>query len=136
MANVAVSLRWTGEALRFHGGAEGGEWVRIDGAGATGPSPMQALLLALAGCMAADIVEILGKMRVPLQALELRVEGDRAVEPPRRYTRVRLVCEARGVAPADESKLWRAVTLSQEKYCSVMHTLRPDLELGIEVVLG
>lgn len=136
MADVAVALRWTGEGLRFDGGAEGRPWIRVDGSKETGPSPMQLLLLALAGCMGADIVDILGKMRVPLEALELRLEGDRAPEPPRRYLRIRILCETRGVSEEDEPKLRRAVALSEEKYCSVLHTLRPDCEIATEVRRG
>lgn len=135
MADVEVALKWTGKGLAFEGGEAGGPVARIDGKRETGPSPMQMLLLAAAGCMAADIVSILEKMRVPLDDLEMRLEGDRAPTPPRRYTRVRLVCEARGVPTDDEMKLRRAVDLSRDTYCSVMHSLRQDLEIEIEVLL-
>ncbi|MGH7544708.1 MAG: OsmC family protein, partial [Gemmatimonadota bacterium] len=59
------------------------------------------------------------------------------------YTRVRLHYAWRGGrggaggaegtggprAGISREKLERAIRLSQEKYCSVLHTLRPDLEL-------
>lgn len=135
MADVAVVLRWTGEDLRFEGGGPGGEWIAIDGNAETGPTPMQLLLLSLAGCMAADMVDILGKMRLPLEGLEVRLEGDRAPEPPRRYLRVRLRCVVRGISSEEEAKVRRALSLSEEKYCSVLHTLRPDLDLETELVL-
>lgn len=135
MADVEVALRWTGTGLAFEGGEAGGPVARIDGKRETGPSPMQMLLLAAAGCMGADIVSILEKMRVPLDDLEIRLEGDRAPTPPRRYTRVRLVCEARGMPNDDEMKLRRAVELSRDTYCSVMHSLRQDLEIETEVLL-
>ena len=136
MADVDVTLRWTGESLRFDGGGPDGEWIRLDGTKETGPAPMQALLLSVAGCMAADIIEILKKMRVPFEGLEIRVEGDRAAEPPRRFLRVRMVCETKGLGEADADKLDRAVALSRDKYCSVLHSLRPDMDFEIETVLG
>lgn len=136
MADAEVTLRWTGESLRFDGGGPEGEWIRLDGTRETGPAPMHALLLSVAGCMAADIIEILAKMRVSLEGLEMRVEGDRAPEPPRRFLSTRMVCEVQGVAEADAEKLERAVALSKDKYCSVLHTLRPDVELHIEIVMG
>jgi putative redox protein len=108
----------------------------IDGDAEAGPSPMQSLLLGLAGCMAVDVVMILQKMRVPLEGLAIRAEGERAPEPPRRFTQIRLVYETRGLAPADSDKLDRAIELSREKYCSVLHTLRPDTLVSIETVLG
>ncbi len=147
MADVAVTLRWTGAGLEFRGGvnraagaagaAEAGAApeVTVDGMGAAGPSPMQLLLLALAGCSGADVVEILGRMRVPLTALEVVVEGERAADPPRRYTAIRMRYRARGVPAEAEERLRRAVALSQEKYCSVLHTLRPDVVVESDVAL-
>lgn len=135
MADVAVALRWTGAGQEFRGGAANGPAVTIDGVGAAGPSPMQTLLLAVAGCTAADVVEILGKMRVPLAALEVVVEGERAAEAPRRYTAIRLSYRAQGLPAEAEDRLRRAVALSQEKYCSVLHTLRPDVVVESDVAL-
>jgi putative redox protein len=132
---MKATLRWTGEALRFEGQGEDTPWIPIDGGRETGPSPMQTLLLSLAACSAADVVEILGKMRVPLEGLEVRLEGDRAPEPPRRYTAIRILYRVRGVPPEAEDKVQRAVALSREKYCSVVHTLRPETEITSEIVL-
>jgi putative redox protein len=138
MADVAVTLRWTGRGLVFRGGRVGGgaapEAV-VDGDGAEGPSPMQTLLLALAGCTGADVVDMLGKMRVRLEGLDVRVEGERAPEAPRRYTAVHLHFVARGLAAEAEPSLRRAVELSREKYCSVLHTLRTDVVVESDVAL-
>jgi putative redox protein len=92
-------------------------------------------LLSLASCTAADVVDILQKMRVPLGGLRVRLEGDRAAEAPRRYTSIRMVYEVSGLAREAEDKLHRAIALSQEKYCSVMHSLRADIEFRTDVVL-
>lgn len=127
--DVIVGLEWAGD-LRFRGGREGGALVQIDGDGRDGVSPMETLLLALGGCTAADVVDIARKMREPIggAAFHVRIEGERAPEPPRRYTRVHIRYRWRGDGSSRE-KLERAIRLSQEKYCSVLHTLRPDLEL-------
>lgn len=136
MAGVAVTLRWSGEGLRFDGETGTGAGIHVDGDGRAAPSPMQTLLAALAGCMGADVVEILGKMRVPLESLVVRIQGDRALEPPRRYTSLRVTFETRGIGDEAEERLRRAIALSREKYCSVLHSLQPDLDLGIEAVRG
>ena len=136
MADTVVTLRWLGEGLKFESEASGGITVPIDGDGEAGSRPMELLLIGLAGCMGIDIVDIVHKMRVELEGLDVRVEGDRAPEPPRRYTRIRLAYEARGVAEEDLPKLQRAVDLSEEKYCSVLHTLRQDIELETEIRLS
>ncbi len=135
MADTAGRLSWTGEGLIFRGGREGGPEAVVDGSGQAGPSPMQALLLAVAGCSGADVVDILARMRVPLTGLEVLVEGERVSEHPRRFTTIRLRYLARGVPPDAEERLRHAVELSQQKYCSVLHSLRPDVVVESDVAL-
>ncbi|MEJ2538719.1 MAG: OsmC family protein [Gemmatimonadota bacterium] len=133
MSDKSVSLRWTGEGLRFVGGAAGGPEIQLDSAGAEGPSPMDALLLSVAGCMAIDVVMILQKGRVPLTSMEIEVEGDRAQEPPRRFTAVRIVYRIGGLRKEHHARAQRAVELSRDRYCSVLHTLRSDVDLDIRI---
>ena len=87
---------------------------------------MQVLAAALAGCMAADVVEILTKSRLPLEGLDARLEGGRAGEPPKRLLTARLHFKVKGDLPDD--RVERAIALSREKYCSVWHSLRQDIE--------
>jgi len=134
--DVRGALEWTGSGLVFRGGAEGSPGIVTDGNAVEAPSPVQLLLISLAACTAADIVDILGKSRVALGGLRIRMEAERAPEPPRRFTAIRLVYETSGLTEADRSKLQRAVDLSHEKYCSVLHTLRSDIDFSTEVVLG
>jgi putative redox protein len=136
MADLSLHLRWTGEGLEFRGGAAGGPELVLDGDGRSSASPVQALLLALAGCMAADVVLILEKGRTGLQRLSVEVEADRRPEPPRRLTRVVLRFTAGGLAAGAEEKLERAIALSAETYCSVLHTVREDVEVVTEAVLA
>ncbi len=133
MASKKVTLRWTGEGEHFVGGAPGGVQVPIDGDGKAGPSPMDALLLSLAGCMGIDVLMILEKGRVPVRALEVDVEGTRPDEPPRRFLALRLVYRIEGPGPEHDGRIERAVALSRDKYCSVFHTLRPDLDVEITI---
>jgi putative redox protein len=133
MADSHVVLRWTGEGDRFEGEAPGGGSITLDSDGKAGPSPMTALLLSLAGCMAIDIRMILEKGRVPLDGLEVEIEGDRAAEPPRRFTGLHLTIRVRGPAEEHEARIARAVDLSRDKYCSVFHSLRTDLDVEIVV---
>ncbi|MGH7555941.1 MAG: OsmC family protein [Longimicrobiales bacterium] len=133
MADSTVALRWTGEGMQFVGGAPDRPEVLLDGNGRVAPSPVQTLLLALAACTGSDIVEITGKMRVTLASLQVHVEGDRNQDFPRRFNRIRMVFRAGGVAESDRDKVRHAVRLSEEKYCSVLHTLRTDLAFSSEV---
>lgn len=136
MADLTVALEWTGEQLQFRGGKVGGPEVLVDSDGAAGPSPVEALVLALAGCMAVDVLDITRKMRLPIAGLDVVVEADRAAEPPRRLTALKQKFRTTGVAAADEDKVRRAIDLSRDKYCSVLHSLREDIEMSFELELG
>lgn len=131
-----VRLRWTGEGLAFRGGPDGGVESGIDSDGVIGHSPMEALLMALAGCMAVDVLMILEKSRVPVEGLEVEAVGRRAPAVPKRYVAVTLTYRLSGPTDADRSKVDRAVDLSRDRYCSVLHTLDPELDLEIEVETG
>src|SRR5690242_18431706 len=130
-----VTLKWSGEGKKFEGGPDGVPPSIVDGDSKDGPSPMDHLLLAAAGCMSIDIADILKKGRVPVEQLQVEVSGERAPSPPRRFTAIRFLITVSGPLAADRPKVERAVKMSQETYCSVMHTLRPDLELSFEIRL-
>jgi putative redox protein len=129
-----VELHWSGERLRFTGGGTEPESpaIVLDGDVAAGPSPMQALLLAAAACAGADVVAILKKMRVPLRSLSVALRGTRRDEEPRRYTGLHFQFRMEGDG-LDLSKAERAVELSLEKYCSVVHSLAPDIAVSHEI---
>lgn len=129
---MAVEVRWD-HGLQFEATGRSGVSSVIDGDGEAGASPVESLLIALASCMGADVVELLNKMRVPFGGLSVKAEGDRRPDPPRRYTAIRLVYRAEGVAEDAHAKLHRAVDLSRATYCSVLHTLQPDLDLSIRI---
>ena len=119
--------------MEYSGAAETGPAVLMDGKSASGPGPMDSLLLALAGCIAIDIQVILERLRVPMTGLEAEVVGERATSHPKRYTRIRMVYRVEGPLQEDQAKLERAVELSRDTFCSVLHSLRPDIEFVTEV---
>ena len=128
-----VVLRWE-EGLRFVGGSPDGPRTTIDGDNAAAPGPMLMLLLAAASCSASDVVLILQKMRVQLRELRIEVAGQRREEEPRRYTSIHFDYHLGGEG-LDQAKATRAVDLSVEKYCSVIHSLRPDIAVTHAVTL-
>ncbi len=93
---------------------------------------MVALLAACAGCSGADVVSILAKMRVPLAEVSVEVRGTRREEEPRRYVSLHFRYQLKG-AGLPVAKVERAVKLSLEKYCSVVHSLAPDIPVTWEV---
>ena len=128
-----VSLRWSGEGLCFEGGPDGIPSSVVDGGSKAGPSPTDHLLLGFAGCMGADVLDILNKSRVTVSRLDVDVVGRRAPTPPRRFVAVEMIFRLGGPSENDRPKVERAVDLSRETYCSVLHSLQPDLELSFEI---
>jgi putative redox protein len=128
-----VRLRWTGEGLVFRGGPDGGPVATLDSDGKQGLSSTHYLLFALAGCMAVDVKMILEKSRVPLESIEVNAEGERAETPPRKFVRIRLEYVVKGPQDEHQKKLQNAIDLSRDKYCSVMHSLDPAIEIDISV---
>jgi putative redox protein len=120
---VTAELIWS-DQLRF-GATSGPTAIVTDGDGEAGPSPMQLAAMAVAGCMAIDVVSILQKGRHPLTGLRVSFSGERAEHPPRRFTSVALTFHVSGAVPADAVE--RAIALSREKYCSVWHSFRQDI---------
>ncbi len=106
-----------------------------EGRASYGPSPMELALTSLATCTAMDVISILHKQRQPVTGLITRIEGERAADHPRRYTRVTVTFEVHGHALSRDA-VERAVALSDEKYCSVTATFREPTEVvsRIEIV--
>jgi putative redox protein len=129
-----VVLEWRHD-LVFEGGAAGKPLsMLLDGGAAEGASPMDALLLALAGCTGSDVVSILKKKRADLRACRVEVVGERRDEHPKRYTAITLRFHI--TAPGlGEEHARRAIDLSLEKYCSVTHSLAKDIALRYELLL-
>jgi putative redox protein len=122
---LVAELVWS-DGLQF-GATSGANAAVVDGDGGAGPSPMQYAAIGLAGCMAADVVDIIRKGRHPLSALRVTFTGTRAETPPRRFLRISLQFRVEGAVPPDVVD--RAIALSREKYCSVWHSFRQDIEL-------
>jgi putative redox protein len=126
-----VTVRWR-ERLLFEGGGEGRPPILVDGNSAAATSPVELLLFAAATCTASDVVSILEKQRASLQVLEIRMQGTRRDEHPRRFTALHFhfTITATGT---DESKVRRAIDLSLEKYCSVVASLAPDTTISYDL---
>jgi putative redox protein len=122
-----ITLDWR-EKLIFRGGAPSGPTETIDGDNVTAPGPMLQLLLAAASCTGSDVVVILEKMRVRLQQLRIEAAGIRREEEPRRYMSIHFQYHLAGDG-LDEAKARRAIELSLDKYCSVVNSLAPDIQI-------
>jgi putative redox protein len=129
-----ITLDWQ-EGLRFRGGEPNGPSILIDGDNVEGPGPMLTLLLAAAACTGSDVVVVLNKMRVVFGALRIEASGVRRETEPRRYVSLHLDYRITG-SEVDPAKVRRAIDLSLKKYCSVIHSLAPDMAITYALSLA
>ena len=115
---IEITAHWKGEMTFVGQNAVGGtvQMGALDGR--PGVSPMQLLLVALAGCTGVDILSILQKKRVDLTDMQVRVSGKRALEYPTTWTHIHItyIIWATGIKSKDVEQ---AIKLSENKYCSV-----------------
>ena len=121
---TVVDLTWVGDLILS--GTSDKSSITLDSSGLAGPSPVQALGFAMAGCMTMDVGYILTKGRHPFTALRSHLVADRAQDEPHRFVRMHLHVTVHGEVPPDA--VARAIALSHGKYCSVWHSMRQDIE--------
>ncbi|MCL6444816.1 MAG: OsmC family protein [Alicyclobacillus sp.] len=129
MATLHVSAEWKGKRHFVSKGASGIEVhtdAKVeDGGEGQGSRPMELLLMGLIGCTGIDVTMILERMRQPLAALRIEAEGERRTEMPQAFTEIHLTYHMEGdIQPA---KAWRAIKLSEEKYCSASASFRASI---------
>jgi putative redox protein len=116
--------------LYFMGTTQRGYEVEFDVKYEEGCSPTETLLLSIAGCISIDVVHILRKMRCTVSKYEVEAEGERNLSPPQYYKSVNLMIHIVGQG-ITAKKMDRAIDLSLNKYCSVYHSLRHDIEVNV-----
>ena len=127
-----ASVRWI-DGLQFAGESGSGHAIVLDapesaGGRNTGPSPMELLLMGLAGCTAVDVVNILRKKRQALRGVEVFARGVQRDEPPNVYTNIVLEYVVYGTGIAEKA-VEQAITLSETKYCSAAGMMNKVAEI-------
>ena len=118
----------------FEGKAENGNTILFDADAAHthGPSPMEAVLMALCACTSVDVVSILEKKRQALLGLKVTAAATQAESAPRVFTRIMLTYEVSGML--NRKAVEDAVALSKNKYCSVSLMLEKAATIEYEIV--
>jgi putative redox protein len=93
-----------------------------------GMRPMQVLLAAMGGCSSIDVINILKKQRQDLTDIKITVTGEREKDVvPSLYTDVHAHFKLFGNIDPDKAE--KAVSLSMEKYCSVVKTMEKTAKI-------
>ncbi len=137
MANSA-KVSWVDGAL-FVAESGSGHSFTMDGSTDVGgrnlgARPMEVMLIGMGGCTAIDVVSMLKKQRQDIEGVEVALTGERASEHPMVYTEVKVVYTVRG-RKLNKALVERAVSLSDEKYCSATAMFKKSAKVTHEVVL-
>ena len=130
---IQAQLKWI-DGMQFIARAGDAPAVVIDNPESKGgPSPMQMVLIGVAGCIAMDVISILQKKRVQLTDFKINVNGERAEDHPKRYTRIQIefVLHGPDIKPKAAEQ---AIQLSETKYCSAMASLNASFESSYRIV--
>jgi putative redox protein len=130
-----IRLTWNRE-LQFTAHDDFGHEITVDtelGSGGLdqGFRPLDLLLVALAGCMAMDIVAILRKKGGKIAKFEIVLSGEKSAQHPKKFSRIKYEIKCDGNYRRED--LLRSFELSRDKYCSVLATLKnpPEFEFKI-----
>ncbi|HUL71581.1 MAG TPA: OsmC family protein [Vicinamibacterales bacterium] len=129
---MRLSLDWQSD-LNFKS-SPGFPGIELQSSNPAIASPPQALAYATMACMGMDVVHVLQKGRHDLRAMRITFEGERAADHPRRFLSMALRFHITGSVPSHVVE--RAIELSRTKYCSVWNTIREDVRLTTDFVIG
>ncbi len=134
--DIKATVHWAGEEM-FVATSPSGHSITVDtkAENKTAPSPVELLMIAVAGCTAADVISILLKKRQIVSDYKVVISGDRMDDHPRYFTKFRVHHIVYGT-DVSEQAVERSIELSDTKYCSVAATVRPtaEIETTFEIV--
>ena len=125
---ASASVRWAGGQTYVGTDSTHHSVVLSTPAEGVGMKPSELLLVALCACTAVDVVEILQKKRVILAGLDISASAEQDQDPPWTFRKIHLAYKLTGKG-LTEKAVEQAITLSEEKYCSVAATLRATTEI-------
>lgn len=136
--STTAKISWVDGALFVAEGGSG-HTLTMDGAPDVGgrdlaSRPMEVVLMGMGGCTAIDVVAMLKKQRQDIEGVEVALVAERAEEPPKVFTSVKVVYKVRG-RKLNRALIERAVSLSEDKYCSATAMIRKSAAVSHEVVL-
>ncbi len=136
MSSHIITTTWKGN-MQFESTNPGGSLL-IDtaeegGGSNNGLRPKALMLSALAGCSGLDVASLIKKMRLDVDDFKIETEGFLTDTEPQVYDKVLVTYHFYGTN-LNQDKLNRAVDLSVEKYCGVMHMFRSFADVQINVV--
>ncbi len=124
-------LNWQ-EGMRFSAKLDGFELIldasAENGGSDKGPRPKGLVLAALAGCTGMDVISILKKMKIVPDGFSVSADGRTTEEHPKKFSEITVDYHFCGTN-LDREKLLKAIHLSEERYCGVSASLKPQVTI-------
>lgn len=136
---MKISIKRIDHAFKLEATNERGNVIHIDASEAIGGSnsayrPMEILLVSLAGCSAIDVINILRKQKQTIDDFEMEINGLRKDGTPSPFEKIDVHFKVKGdIKPKN---LEKALQLTQEKYCSVLHSLKSEIDINYHYTLN
>jgi putative redox protein len=135
-----IKIKRVDDAFKLEATNEIGNVIYTDGSPAIGGSnsafrPMEMLLVSVAGCSAIDVINIMNKQKQTIEDFQMEISGEKfegGTSTPYKSIDVHFIIRGE----IKEKKLDKAMELTKEKYCSVLHTLRKDCEVHFHYSLN
>jgi len=137
---MKITLNRINDNFHFELKNERGHIVNVDsrpefGGDDMGASPMELVLMGVAGCSAIDMISILKKQRQEITSFKAEVDGERVqIGDAKPFKNIYVVFYLEG--DINSEKAAKAAQLSFEKYCSVSKTLEPTATIHYKVILN
>lgn len=127
------------QRLSFTGSADSGfdiplGVIKEQGGDGDGTSPLELLLIGLAGCTAMDAISIMQKKKQDVTAFEVRAHADRAAEHPKVFTHIMVEYIFTG-HNLDRAAAERSVELSATRYCPAQDMLKKAVTIDSKITL-
>jgi putative redox protein len=126
---MVVNTSWGGKRA-FLSKCPSGFEVKMDatenyGGDGKGLTPMELILVGVAGCIGIDVTMLLGKNIENISKIDIQTEGLRREEMPTSFIKIRTTFIVEG--EIDAQRFWKAIRLGHNKYCAVSDSLKSEM---------
>jgi putative redox protein len=126
---MVVNTSWAGKRA-FLSKCPSGFEVKMDatenyGGDGKGLTPMELILVGVAGCIGIDVTMLLGKNIENISKIDIQTEGLRREEMPTSFIKIRTTFIVEG--EIDAQRFWKAIRLGHKNYCAVSDSLKSEM---------
>lgn len=132
---MVVITSWGGKRT-FLSKCPSGFDVKMDatknyGGDGQGLTPMELILVGVAGCIGIDVTMLLGKNLENISKIDIQTEGLRREEMPASFVKIKCTFIVEGDINA--RRFWKAIRLGHKKYCAVADSLKSEMIYNLKL---